>query len=103
MFYETFQNLSFHITSPGGGGLYRKAPPERGTCSYFQASDIWKWEVGISLVEVYKRVVKYVISACNKPKEAFQKRSVFMIYPYLKYSVFAAVKGIPGPKLHVGI
>ena len=75
-------------------GLYGKAPPKRGTCTYFQASDIWK--VGISLVEVYKRVVKYVFSVCNKPKEAVQKRFVFMIYPHLKYSVFAAVKGMPG-------
>ena len=70
-----------------------------GHMSYFQATG----KVEISLVEVYKRVVKYVISVCNKPKEAFKQRSVFMIYPYLKYSVFAAVKGMPGSQLHVGI
>ena len=56
-------------TPRGGGGtpyngLYRKAPPERGTFLR-----IWVYEgVGISLVEVYERVGKSVIPVCKRPK-----------------------------------
>ena len=48
-------------TSPGGGtpynGLYGEAPPERGTFFRLQVEK----RVGISQVEVYKRVGKWVI------------------------------------------
>ena len=50
----------------GGGtlynGLYGKAPPKRGNLFRLQAYE----GVGISLVEVYERVVKSVISVCEK-------------------------------------
>ena len=50
----------------GGGtlynGLYGKAPPKRGNPFRLQVYE----GVGISLVEVYERVVKSVISVCEK-------------------------------------
>ena len=50
----------------GGGtlynGLYGKAPPKRGNLFRLQVYE----GVGISLVEVYERVVKSVISVCEK-------------------------------------
>ena len=48
----------------GGGnsnnGLYGEAPPKRGTFFRLQVE-----RVGILLVEVYKRVGKYVILVCK--------------------------------------
>ena len=41
--------------------LYGEAPPERGI--FFRLHCIW---VGISLVEVYKRVEKSVIWVCER-------------------------------------
>ena len=54
----------FKRTAKGGGGtlydgLYREAPPERATCSFFRLQVYER--VGISLVEVYKRVGNSVI------------------------------------------
>ena len=50
----------------GGGtlynGLYGNAPPKRGNLFRLQVYE----GVGISLVEVYERVVKSVISVCEK-------------------------------------
>ena len=57
------------IHSPGGGGatpyngLYREAPPERGTFFFLQ---VYK-RVGISQVEVYKRVEKSIIYVFKRP------------------------------------
>ena len=56
---------------PGGGGVpimvYRPvlAPPKRGT---FLRLLIYE-RVGISLVEVYERVGKYILSVCKKTQE----------------------------------
>ena len=57
---------------PGGGGegtpydgLYGEAPPERGTCCRLQVHE----RVGISLVEVYKRVVESVIWVCKRAQK----------------------------------
>ena len=57
---------------PGGGGwgtpyngLYRGAPPERGTFFRFQVYE----RVGISLVEEYKRVGKSVIRICKRAQK----------------------------------
>ena len=44
------------------GGLYGEAPPERGTFFRIQIHGM----VGISLVEVYKRVGKSVIWPCER-------------------------------------
>ena len=58
-----FSFLSYMYQHPGGGGgtpyngLYGEAPPERGT---FFRLQVYK-RVGISQVEVYKRVAKSVI------------------------------------------
>ena len=52
---------------PGGtphNGLYREAPPERGTLYKPQVHE----RVGISLVEVHERVGKSVISVDESPK-----------------------------------
>ena len=56
-----------HKASPGAprgapyDGLYGEAPPNRGTLFRLQAYE----REGISLVEVYKRVGKYVIWVCK--------------------------------------
>ena len=55
------------ITDPGGrdtpyNGLYRKAPPEKGTFFWLQVYAM----VGILIVEVYERVGKSVIWVCGK-------------------------------------
>ena len=50
---------------PGGtpyNGLYREAPPERGIFFGLQVYE----RVGILLVEVYKRIRKYVIWVCER-------------------------------------
>ena len=46
-------------------GLYGQAPPERDIIFRLQVYE----RVGISLVEVYKRVVKYDISLCKKSQK----------------------------------
>ena len=46
-------------------GLYGEAPPERGIFIRYE-------RVGISLVEVYKRVGKSVIWVCERAKRAEQ-------------------------------
>ena len=58
------------LLSQGGGGegtaqnnLYGEAPPERST---FSGITYESRRVGISLVEVYERVGKSVISVCTK-------------------------------------
>ena len=63
--YENIRYISIKaIYVPGGGGggtpyngLYREAPPERGTFFRLQGYE----RVGISRVEVYERVGKSVI------------------------------------------
>ena len=53
------------LKKPGGtsyNGLYGEAPPERGT---FFKPQVYE-RVGISLVEVYGKVGKYVILVCKK-------------------------------------
>ena len=78
--------------------LYGEVPPERGT---FFRLQVYK-RVGISLLEVFERVWKSVISLGKKRKRA--KRSIygcenvektfciFFYNSYLKDSVFTAVK-----------
>ena len=90
------------ITDPGGrgtpyNGLYREAPPEKGTIFGLQVYA----RVGILIVEVHERVGKSVIWVCGKgPKgrtDEFYgfiesgKRSIFVIDSYLKDSTFTAV------------
>ena len=87
----------------GGGtpydGLYGEAPPERGIFYRLQVYE----RVGISLVEVYKRVGKKIchLGLWKGPKgltDEFygfiksRKRSIFVIDSYLKDSAFTAVK-----------
>ena len=43
-------------------GLYREAPPKRGT---FFSLQVYEW-VGISLVELYQRAGKSAIAVCEK-------------------------------------
>ena len=50
------------VWSSSYNGLYGEAPPERGTFFGLQESE----RVGISLVEVYERVGKSVMSVCKK-------------------------------------
>ena len=78
--------------------LYEEVPPERGT---FIRLQVYK-RVGISLLEVFERVWKSVISLGKKRKRA--NRSIygcenvektfciFFYNSYLKDSVFTAVK-----------
>ena len=49
-------------------GLYGEAPPERGI---FFGPQVYR-RVGISLVEVYKRVVKSVIWVCERAQKGKQ-------------------------------
>ena len=84
---------------PGGNtlfdGLYGEAPPERGIFIRYES-------VGISLVEVYRRVGKSVIWVYEReqkgPTDEFywfielRKRSVFVIDSNLKDSTFTAVE-----------
>ena len=56
------ENGESSVLGPGGGvtpynGVYREAPPERGSFFRLQAYK----RVGISKAEVHKRVVKLVI------------------------------------------
>ena len=71
--YFIDKEIGFLITvpgpKPGGGGtpyngLYGEAPPERGTFLRLQVYE----RVGISLVEVSKRVGKSVVWVCDGPK-----------------------------------
>ena len=86
----------------GGGtqynGLYREAPPERGT---FFRLQVYERE-GILLVEVCESVGSSVISVRKKAQKGSQiyfkavkksrKRSGFVIYSYFKFSAFTLVK-----------
>ena len=78
--------------------LYGEVPPERGT---FFRLQVYK-RVGISLLEVFERVWKSVISlgkmrkranrsiyGCENVEKTF---CIFFYNSYLKYSVFTAVK-----------
>ena len=47
-------------------GIYGKAPPERGIFFRLQVYE----RVGISLVDVYKKVRKSVIWACERAQRA---------------------------------
>ena len=54
----------------GGGGssfhdLYEEAPPKRGTFFRFLVNE----RVGISLVEIYEKVGKSVISVCKNAQK----------------------------------
>ena len=53
-------------------GLYGEAPAERGTFVRVQLYG----RVGISLVEVYKRVGKFVVAACDRGYRSFRYRVV---------------------------
>ena len=56
-------------TSRGGGVTpYGEAPPERGN---FFRLQVYEW-VGISLVEVYKRVGKSVIWVCDRSQKSYK-------------------------------
>ena len=55
-------NCGSRVWSSSYNGLYREAPPERGTFFRLEESE----RVGISLVEVYERVGKSVMSVCKK-------------------------------------
>ena len=46
-------------------GLYREAPPERGTFFRLQVYE----RVGILLVELYKRIGKSVILVCKRTQK----------------------------------
>ena len=46
-------------------GLYREAPPERGTFFRLQVYE----RVGILLVELYKRIGKSVILVCKRAQK----------------------------------
>ena len=75
-----------------------EAPPERGTFFSLQVYEM----VGISLVEVYEWVGKYVILVGKKAQKGQQvhfkavkklrKRSGFVIYSYFKDSAFTVVE-----------
>ena len=81
-------------------GPYGEAPPKSGTFLSFQ---VYK-RVVISLVEVYERVGKTVISVCKKAQKGQQmhfmapKKSIkcsgFVIYAYFKDIAFTAVKRV---------
>ena len=85
----------------GGGtqynGLYREAPPERGT---FFRLQVYERE-GILLVEACESVGSSVISVRKKAQKGSQiyskavkksrKRSGFVIYSYFKCSAFTLV------------
>ena len=78
--------------------MYGEAPPERSTFFWLQLYE----RVGILLIEVYKRVGKSVIWACETTQSRLtdefygfiksRKRSIFVIDSYLKDSTFTAVK-----------
>ena len=79
-------------------GLYGEAPPERGTFFRLQVHE----RVGISIVEVYEWVGKYVTSVGKKVQKGQQvhfkavkklrKRSGFVIYLYFKDNAFTVVE-----------
>ena len=90
---------------PGGQGipsygLCGKAQRERGT---FFTIKVYK-TVGISLVEVYERVGKSVISVCKSCQKGYrmyfmavkksQKRSGFVMYSYFEDSALTAVESV---------
>ena len=63
------QQLCYAFKRPGGGtpyeGLYGETPPERGTFFRLEMCD----RVGILLVEIYKRVEKFVIWVCERAQK----------------------------------
>ena len=62
---------------------------------HFQASGIWKG-IGISLVDVYKRVGKCFLLVCKKAQKGLKKHFMALkklwFYSYIKDSAFTAVK-----------
>ena len=65
--YGSFQSLHLGIHCPGGGGggdngLYRDAPPQRGTFFMLQVYE----RVGISRVTVYEWVGKSVVQVFKR-------------------------------------
>ena len=79
-------------------GLYGEAPPERGTFLSLQENE----RVGISLVEVYEWVGKYITAVGKEAQKGQQvhfkavkklrKRSGFVIYLYFKDNAFTVVE-----------
>ena len=63
-------NVSRHLLLSGRGaphdGLYREAPPKRGTFFRLQVYE----RVGILLVEVYERLGESVIWVCERAQRA---------------------------------
>jgi len=71
-------------------GLYREVAPKRGTFFRLQVYE----RIGISLVEVYKRVVKSFFWVCKKgPNNRrilwLQKGSIFVIDSYLRQCIYS--------------
>ena len=62
-------DYSERVNFPGGGITpYGEAPPERGN---FFRLQVYEW-VGISLVEVYKRVRKSVTWVCDRAQKSYK-------------------------------
>ena len=64
------QQLCYALKRPRGvgtpyEGLYGETPPERGTFIRLEVYD----RVGILLVEIYKRVEKFVIWVCERAQK----------------------------------
>ena len=63
------RQVCYALKRPGGrtpyNGLYGATPPERGTFFRLRVYD----RVGISLVEIYKRVGKFVIWVCERAQK----------------------------------
>ena len=61
-------DYSERVNSRGGVTPYGEAPPERGN---FFRLQVYEW-VGISLVEVYKRVRKSVTWVCDRAQKSYK-------------------------------
>ena len=99
------RSLHAYSWSPGErgthyNGLYRKAPPERGTFFRLQVYE----RVGVSLAELYERVGKFVIFSLKKPIKAnkcilwlwkSRKRSSFVVCSRFKERAlfYSSLKG----------
>ena len=74
--YASYSSTRFSFSARGGGrgtpynSLYGKTPPERGT--FLSGFRVVYERVEILLVEVYKRVGKYVIWVCESSQRAEQ-------------------------------
>ena len=58
-------SVRLHTRGDPHNGLQREAPPKSGTFFRLLVYE----RVGISLVEVYERVAKYILSVCKKTQE----------------------------------